>query len=111
MGYYMYLRHTLAASMIHVTLIGLVLTFMALVCDVIRRMRSRAPRKALSDRVIVKRESCVRLCRRQSSKIRVITPLRTVIVMTPSDQPFQMEDVKILQSYSTVGGYNARKSP
>jgi len=103
------------AALIHVTmsctLVVLVIAFMALVSYVIRRMRSRAPRKALSDRVIVKRESCVRLCRRQSSNSRVITPLRTVIVMTASEQPFQMEDVKILQSYSTVGGYYARKSP
>merc|ERR1711900_76058 len=60
-----------------VPVVMIILAFMTLVYYVIRRMRSRAPKKALSDRVI----SSACPCRRQPAKHRAITPLRHVVVV------------------------------
>jgi len=97
--------HSVAALSL-VPLVGMIIiAFLALVYYVIRRMRSRAPKKTC----VEKPGSC--LCRRPHVEI---TPLRHVVVVKATQnryQVLQMEDITILQSYSTVGGYNARKSP
>merc|ERR1711964_631174 len=91
-----------------VRLILIVLALLALVYYVIRRMRSRAPRKALSDRVTAKHSACP--CQRRPVKHRAITPLHHVIVVRITETK-PKGGCNSPPSYSTVGRYNARKSP
>merc|ERR1711964_473412 len=89
-------------------LILIVLALLSLVYYVIRRMRSRAPRKALSDRVTAKHSACP--CRRRPVKQRAIVPLRNVIVVRITETK-PKGGCKSPPSYPTVGRYYARSSP
>merc|ERR1711964_718449 len=89
-----------------VPVVMIILAFMTLVYYVIRRMRSRAPKKALSDRVI----SSACPCRRQPAKPRAITPLRHVVVVRITETK-PKGGCNSFPSYPTVGRYYARKSP
>merc|ERR1711964_90029 len=91
-----------------VQVVLIVLALLTLVYYVIRRMRSRAPRKALLDRVTAKHSACP--CWRRPVKQRAIVPLRNVIVVRITETK-PKGGCKSLPSYPTVGRYYARSSP